>query len=322
MLKRVGLAWTQALVPENLLQVDLKGKICLVTGSTVGGIGYETAKKMYELGCNVILVCRSEKNGKEARDLIQQECSARMKQIGTIDYILMDLDDLESVNKVAKQFKEKFTQLDFLFNNAGVMFCPHSTTTQGVEIQFGTNYLGHFLLTLSLMDLIKKVNGRIINVSSIGSKAFVKSEKDITNFCSFSKESVMGDCENVASKQQLYGRSKLAQVLFSRKLAREFKSSYCKVTSYSLHPGAVKTNLERHTSFLFDLATIIVKPLYKTPYEGAQTSLYVALAPISELENGGYYSECSIDEASQFADRIELQDTLWDTSMKLVEDYL
>ncbi|EFC44078.1 predicted protein [Naegleria gruberi] len=271
MLKSLGLAWNQAMVRDELFEVDLSGKVCLVTGATIGGIGYETAKKMYQLGCHVVVVCRSDKNGKEACDLMEKECSG-MKGIGIVEYMLMDLSDLKS---------------------AGVMACPYNVTAQGIEIQFATNHLGHFLLTISLMELIEKVAGRIINVASIGSKLYVSSENDINSFSSFSLE------------------------------IRNFKSSNSKVSTFTLHPGGVKTNLQKsHNGFAAEIINWILNPLFKTPYEGAQTSLQVALAPLSQLENGGYYMECQLDEASPFADDVKLQDTLWETSMTLVKDYL
>lgn len=115
-------------VSADLLKSNLSGRIVIVTGASMGGIGYETSRVLHSLGATVILVVRNEQAGKEAREAIS-------KQNGHADRLvvmLMDLTDLESVKKFAQEFKSKFNQLDILINNAGVMACPHSTTKQGI----------------------------------------------------------------------------------------------------------------------------------------------------------------------------------------------
>jgi len=204
------------------------------------------------------------------------------------------------------------------------MMCPHNTTKQGYEIQFGTNHLAHALLTILLLDLIKKSNGRIINVSSNGSYLFVNKEEQIKGFCSFEEGTVIGKGENLASVYQMYGRSKLANLLFSKKLAREFqKDGTTTATAYSLNPGAVKTNLGRHFNVVLRFVFLVGGSYFlKTPWEGTQTTLHLALAPKDKLANGEFYTDCVVHKGSPFGNNLALQDKLWETSMKLIKSYL
>lgn len=140
----------------------LDGKVAIVTGSD-SGIGFETALDLAKRGARVILACRNSLKAEKAVQKIIKKSGNKK-----IDYQHMDLSDLDSVNDFAKNIKSKIDQLDILINNAGVMGCPDSwKTKQGFDMQFGVNYLGHFLLTHLLLDLIKKTSkSRIINVSS------------------------------------------------------------------------------------------------------------------------------------------------------------
>ena len=157
--------------------------------------------------------------------------------------------------------------------------CPHGTTKQGFEIQFGTNHLSHFLLTTLLLDLVKKSNGRIINVSSNAAHVLVSKKEEIEGFCSFEESTVIGSCEST-NVYKLYGRSKLANLIYSKKLARELEKNGSKATTYSLNPGAVKTNLTRHFGSAVQIFhELVTSHFFKTPWQGTQTTLQVALAP-------------------------------------------
>eukprot|EP00456_Euglypha_rotunda_P066855 TRINITY_DN5767_c0_g1_i9.p1 TRINITY_DN5767_c0_g1~~TRINITY_DN5767_c0_g1_i9.p1 ORF type:complete len:210 (+),score=19.49 TRINITY_DN5767_c0_g1_i9:48-677(+) len=145
----------------------LKGKVAIVTGANTG-IGKQTAKALAEKGAKVILACRDQKKGAEALD----EVARAAKKCGfpgdSTQVLLMPLDlaDLNSVKKFVQSFNEKKYPLHILINNAGVMVCPWGKTAQGFEKQFGTNHIGHFLLTTLLLDNLKQNKGRIVNVSS------------------------------------------------------------------------------------------------------------------------------------------------------------
>ncbi|KAF0978778.1 hypothetical protein FDP41_001848 [Naegleria fowleri] len=330
------------MVDRKLFQhSDLSSRVTIVTGASYGGIGYETAKVMYELGSDVVLAVRDQKAGEFAKKLMMEEPSRVLlptnttqtshnqqspKKKGQITVMTIDLTDLESVKKFAQEFKKNFQRCDYLINNAGIMMCPHSVTKQGIEIQFGTNHLGHFLLTQLLLDMIMACNGRIINVSSIASIWLLRGgKKDIEGFCSFKENVIKGDGKDLADIYELYGRSKLANVLFSKKLAREFSktNTSTSASTYSVHPGAVRTNLTRHMGSMFNL---IYAPLAwyfsKSPWQGAQTTLQVSLAPQKDLLNGGYYADAKLAKPNAFSDDQALQDTLYETSLKLCEPYL
>lgn len=295
---------------------SLKGKTVIVTGASPNGIGYETSKVLHSLGATVILGVRSEKNGNDSKKMIAEENGGGADRLIVM---LMDLTDLASVKKFVEEFKSKFTTLDMLINNAGIMMCPHATTKQNIEIQFGTNHLGHFLLTYLLLDMIKQSNGRVINLSSLAASG-IKKESDLTGFCSFEKDAVVGDGSKLANPYELYNRSKFSNVLFTKRLAREL-SQGSEATTYASHPGVVRTNLGRH----FTLGAIIFPMMWyftKSPLQGAQTTLHTALTDKSKLKSGSYYADCATKLGNKFEDNVKLQDTLWQTSLDLCKDYL
>ena len=272
---------------------------------------------MYEMGATVVLAIRDGKAGEFAKKCIQDEVK---KSKGTLVVITIDLSDLQSVARFANDFKNQFSQLDYLINNAGVMMCPFGTTKQGIEIQFGTNHIGHFLLTQLLLDLVKNSKGRIINVSSIASVWFVH-RKDIESFCSYKQDVVMDDGKSRANETSLYGRSKLANVLFTKKLARELGKEGVGV--YCLHPGGVRTNLTRHFNSIFQLVYAPISWYFsKSAWQGAQTTLHLALSTRDSIVNGAYYSDCKLNKGSAFSNNEALQDTLYETSLKICQPYL
>ncbi|KAF0983876.1 hypothetical protein FDP41_007791 [Naegleria fowleri] len=305
---------------DLLSKSNLKGKIVIVTGASPGGIGYETAKVLHSVGATVILAVRDEKNGNESKRLIEKENHGGSDRLVVM---LMDLTDLASVKQFATEFKKQFSELDILINNAGIMMCPFATTKQNIEIQFGTNHVGHFLLTLLLLDLIKKSSiGRVINVSSLAASGIKQAETK--TFASFTEESVKGDGSNLGvSVGKIYSRSKFANVLFTKKLDRELKKDSPNAASYSCHPGVVRTNLGRHLPrWLMVVVTPIFYYFTKSPLDGAQTSLHLALSPSSSLKGGNYYSDCKEKVGNPLENSTELQDRLWETSLELCQEYL
>ncbi|KAL9642356.1 hypothetical protein ABK040_007354 [Willaertia magna] len=328
--------WLGPKIPKEFItdkSNNLTNKIVIITGVAHKGIGYYTAEQLIELGATVVLAVRNTKQGE-----ITKEALIKNSQNKEVYVMELDLINLDSVVKFVKQFKEKFNNnntanLHLLINNAGIMFHPHDTTKQGIEIQFGTNHLGHFLLTYLLLDLLKKNNARIINVSSLA-HTMIRKESDVTGkdgFSSFSSvDLVKGDCKTIASVYDLYGRSKFANILFTKKLNRLLmnsdennKENNTKARAYCLHPGVVDTNLSRYLpKWMVLLANPLMSYFVKTPLYGAQTTLYCALAPDDKLTPGGYYSDCKEKESTAFTHRVELQDRLWDVSMELCKSYL
>ena len=204
----------------------LKGKVVIITGANTG-IGLETAVDLAKRGARVILACRDDRRGETA--------ALEVKERSKSDDVLfskLDLASLKSVREFAERTLEEESRIDILVNNAGVMIPPYSTTKDGFELQFGVNHLGHFLLTSLLLDRIKEAPaGRVVTVSSMGHMAGRINFDDLQSKKSYSK---MG----------AYAQSKLANILFTQSLAKRLKGT--SVTAYSLHPGSVLTELQRH----------------------------------------------------------------------------
>jgi len=233
---------------------------------------------------------------------------------GKAEFMKLDLASLSSVRTFVSDFKGKdFPALDVLINNAGVMWCPYTETEDGFELQIGTNHLGHFLLTLLLLDELKKnKNSRVVNVSSRASER--------PNYAKINFD----DLNNTKSyaKMNSYGQSKLANVLFSEELSRKLKGTG--ITTYSLHPGAVSTELLRYMPFF--LQWVFRPPIgylfpLKTPVQGAQTTVFTAVAPNIEKYSGMYFADCKVKEnPNPMAGDKEAAKKLWELSEKLVKE--
>ena len=205
------------------------------------------------------------------------------------------------------RFHEAESNLDILINNAGVMACPKSYTKDGFEMQIGVNHLGHFLLTNLLMDcIIASAPSRIVVVSSSG-HAFTDINKDDLN----SRKSY--------KKIKAYSQSKLANILFARELSTRLLNTG--VTVNSLHPGIVQTELGRHMNSVFrSVYRILLKPFYKTPFEGAQTQIRLAVDPALEGVSGRYFNNLEEEEPSKSAQNDETAAWLWDKSEQMINE--
>lgn len=183
------------------------------------------------------------------------------------------------------------------------MASPRFTTSDGLEIQIGTNHFGHFLLTNLLLDQLKaSAPSRIINVSSVAHK-FGRINRDDIN------------SEKSYNKWEAYGQSKLANILFSRELAKRLAGTG--VVANSLHPGAVSTELFRHLSIVGYLAIPFRPFFFKTPKAGAQTTLAVALDPEYEKVTGKYFSDCAIANETTAAQCDDTAEWLWKKSEEI-----
>ncbi|KAJ0059705.1 hypothetical protein NL108_011201, partial [Boleophthalmus pectinirostris] len=216
----------------------------------------------------IIMACRDMERGQSAlKEVIESSANEN------VVCMKLDLSDTKSIKEFADNINKGEEKLNILINNAGVMVCPYGKTADGFEMQFGVNHLGHFLLTYLLLDLVKKsAPARIINVSSMAHQ-----------FGSINLEDI--NSEKSYDKQKAYSQSKLANVLFTRSLAKRLQDT--DVSAYSLHPGVVQTDLWRHLNGPQQFVMKVVSPFTKTSTEGAQTTIYCAVEP--SLENGGYY---------------------------------
>ena len=211
---------------ENIL--SQKGRIVIVTGSS-SGIGYETVRVLANKQASVIIAVRNlDKGNKALAKIIQQNKDADVRVME------LDLANLASVNNFAENFQKNYSRLDLLINNAGVMIPPYSKTTDGFELQFGTNHLGHFALTGQLLKLLISTNGsRIVNVSS-GAHNFGKIDFDDLNW----------EKRNYA-QWTAYGDSKLANLYFTYELDRKLKEQGINTVVTASHPGWTATELQR-----------------------------------------------------------------------------
>jgi NAD(P)-dependent dehydrogenase (short-subunit alcohol dehydrogenase family) len=243
----------------------LDGKTAIITGSNTG-IGYETALDFAKRGAHVILACRDLKKAqKSAHKIIDATGNSKIE----VEYL--DLGDLDVIRQFAQQINKKLTKLDLLVNNAALMISPLTRTKQGFELQFGTNHLGHFLLTNLLLDLLKKTNkSRIVCVSSIAH-----------TWCNINWQDI--NWEKSYNPIFAYGQSKLANALFASELARRLDNTG--VSVFYLHPGAVRTSILRYLGHWFFLLPIIINVFYpfywvttKSPFEGSQTSIHCSVS--------------------------------------------
>ncbi|KAJ1937623.1 Retinol dehydrogenase 14, partial [Linderina macrospora] len=274
-------------------------KVAIVTGAN-SGIGLVTANALARAGYQTILACRNP-------DLAQEALGTLKRQTGldTFEVMQLDLASLASVSRFVKEFKTKYDTLDILVNNAGVMMCPYSQTKDGIEMQFGTNHIGHFALTTQLLDSLKAAKGgaRVVVVASL---AYV-----LTTGIDYSAI----ENKEKYDRNNNYAMAKLSNIMFSNALARKLEGT--NVTVNSLHPGSIATNLTRHvgTGAIMDAVTNMVMI---DAQAGALTSIYLALSPDVEGVSGKYYARCgeatphpkALDEAEQ--------DRLWEYSEKLV----
>lgn len=286
----------------------LDGKIAIVTGCNTG-IGKETVLEFYKRGARVLMACRNLKKAAEAARDIKQQAEG-MRHVGSLEIKELDLSSLDSVRKCANEILKTEPAIHLLVNNAGIMACPKSLSKDGYELQFATNHLGHFLFTLLLLPrIIKSAPARIVMVSSTAHQfGDGKMHFDDINL------------EKGYTPWGAYGRSKLANILFALELGKRLEGTG--VTTYSLHPGVIDTELGRHVQsshpWLSWIFTPILKPFFKTPLEGAQTTLYCALDEKCGNETGLYYKECAVSNPYPRAKNKEVAKELWEQSFSLV----
>ncbi len=276
----------------------LNEKIAIVTGAN-SGMGMATAAALADMGATVVMLCRNEKRGKEALDKLSEKSERRL------ELMLCDLGDFSSIKALAKEFRGKYTKLDILVNNAGFISLDRQTTKDGLERQFGVNHVGHFLLTMELVDIIPE-GGRIVNVASGAHKTGKIHFEDINLTKPFSFNVI-----------KAYSQSKLANVLFTRELACRLKDK--KITVNCCHPGAVATNIgiSRDTGFGKTI-TGMLKPFFQTPEKGASTAIYLASSNDVKDITGEYFYRCKIAKSSKRSKDIELAQRLFDFSEQLV----
>ena len=273
-------------------------KIAIVTGAN-SGMGLATVEALSDKGFTVIMLCRNEERGRDAITRITRE-KAR-----DLDLMICDLGDYASIRDFARHVKEKYQHIDVLVNNAGFISLDRQETKEGIERQFGINHLGHFLLTMQLLDLM--IPGSRIVVVASGAHKVGKIHFDDIN---------LRKGYNVV---KAYSQSKLANVLFTRELARRLKQR--RISVNCCHPGAVATNIgiDRETGF-GKTVTGLLAPFFQTPAEGAGTAIYLAMDEAVNNKTGGYFYKCKPARSSKRSKDMELAKRLFEFSEVLVHE--
>ena len=270
--------WTSVDIP------DLMGKIVIVTGAN-SGIGYESVREFTRKGAEVIVASRDPIKAERSILNIKEEIPG-----AKLEFIELNLANLDSVRKFTEKFKSKYNSLDILLNNAGIMLIPFGKTVDGFENTVGTNYLGHFALTGLLMDRLSTTPGaRVVNVAS---NAHYAGEMDFNNLLF---ENKLG-----YTPMKAYSRSKLANLLFTYELQRRFQSRGYDVIAVAAHPGISATSLADH--LFFNLISWLIQPVMKMVFQssamGALPSLRASVDP--EALGGQYYGPDGKGEKSGY----------------------
>ena len=276
---------------------NLNGKVCLITGAT-SGIGKASAMQLASMGAEIVFVARNKEKAEELKEALKASTGKDATSI------IADLSSQEEVKRAAGEFLSLNKPLHILLNNAGIVNTTRKETVDGFEEVFAVNHLAYYAFTVMLMNkLIENGPSRIVNVAS-SAHTFIK-ELDFEDLQS----------KNDYKTMQAYGKSKLANILFTRELAERLEGKG--VTVNCLHPGVVDTEIISSNSLFLKLLTTLVKPFFRKPDKGAETSVYLCSSPEVEKETGGYYSDCKIEKISAAARSKENASKLWQVSSQL-----
>ncbi len=277
----------------------MSGKTCLVTGAT-SGIGEVATLELAKQGAKVVLVGRSQAKAEATAERIRRETNNP-----AVEYLLADLSSQAEVRRLADEVKARYPRIDVLINNAGAMINPRRESVDGIEMTWALNHLGYFLLTELLLDTLKaSAPSRIVSVASDAHRMVsginfddVEGKKSYTAF-------------------RIYGQSKLANILFTRELARRLEGSG--VTANCLHPGFVATNFTTGEGLTFRIFQMMAKVFAISPEDGAKTTVYLASSPEVEGISGRYFAKCREAKPTRAALDDASARRLWELSERMV----
>ena len=279
------------------------GRICAVTGAS-SGLGYETALELARMNATVVLLCRSAERGERAREQIAAQTGNRDLHVVRCDHA-----DLDSVRAAAAELLERFDALHVLVNNAGLMIMQRRITVDGLEETFQVNHLSGFLLTALLRARLEaSAPARVVMVSSLAHKAGTTLDFDDLQ------------SERHYDGWYAYGRSKLANILFTYELARRLEGSG--VTANALHPGLVRTGFGRNNGLALRAFMTVVysPPIAVSPRRGARTQVWLASSPEVEGVSGRYFASLEERRSSQPSYDRASQRRLWEASELLLAE--
>jgi NAD(P)-dependent dehydrogenase (short-subunit alcohol dehydrogenase family) len=290
--------------PKTAAGADrMDGRTVVITGAN-SGVGKATAVALAAAGARTVITARSESRGRSAlADIKSASGSDR------VELEVFDLGDLASIRRGAAQILDRYDRIDVLVNNAGLVLSERSETVDGIEATFAINHLGPFLLTQLLTDrLVASAPARVVNVASTAHRS-ARRGLDFDDLQARGRYSGMS----------VYGRSKLANVLFTAELARRLAGRG--VTANSLHPGTVATGYARDgdANGVLAFGIKVIKPFILTPEKGARTSVYLASSPEVAEVTGRYFVKCRAREPSAAARDEVAAARLWSVSEELID---
>ena len=274
--------------------LDLSGKTYLVTGAS-SGLGLETVRVLAKRGAHVFALARTKDKAADALASVQADGTA----------MACELSDPASVRACAAAVRDQARKLDAVICNAGVMALPEPRTTLGLDLQFLTNHVGHFILVTEALEALAD-DGRVVVVSSGAHHRAPAAGIEFDNL----------DGQRDYEPWKMYGQSKLANILFMRELSRRFEGTAR--TANALHPGVIRTNLARH---LDDAEGLLGSMTLKTIPQGAATQTLLATHPALADVSGVYYADCQPTEPSDNAKRDDLRDQLWAKTEELIATF-
>jgi len=276
---------------------DLTGRVCVITGAS-SGIGRETALALARMGATLGVVCRDRRRGEETVAAIRAASGD-----AAVTLFLADLASQADIRRLAGELLGRYPAMHVLVNNAGVVNLKHTTTADGIETVFAVNHLAYFLLTRLLLDRLRaSPPARIVNVASDAHRWGALDFDDLGN-------------ERRYRSMRVYGASKLANILFTYELARRLAGSGATVNC--LHPGAVATRLGQNNGRLATLLTRALAPFFRTPAQGAATSIHLAASPALAGVSGKYFANCRETRSSRASCDETAARRLWEVSCRL-----
>lgn len=278
---------------------DLSDKTCMITGAT-SGIGKAAALALARYGPSLVLVARDAARAERTVKEIADGSGNR-----NVEVMFADLSSLEQVRRLASEFLATGRPLHILLNNAGIVMLRREETVDGFERTFAVNHLSYFLLTNLLLERIKaSAPARIVNVAS-DAHVYSGGPLDFDDL-----QSAKG-----YGSMKVYGKSKLANILFTRELARRLEGTG--VTANCLHPGLVGSRLGRNNGVLGKVATSLLRPFARSTAKGAETAVYLCTSPDVEGVTGKYFFDKKEKWPKRYAQSDQDARRLWDVSMQL-----
>jgi NAD(P)-dependent dehydrogenase (short-subunit alcohol dehydrogenase family) len=276
---------------------SLAGKTAVITGAT-SGIGRATALDFAQRGARLLLIGRNEARARETADAIRAAAPR-----ADFEIVRGDFATQAEVRRVGEELSKREDRLDLLVNNHGVTLMRRETTPDGYEATFAINHLGYFHLTGLLLPKLRATPGA--RIVSVASEAHRFGALDLGDLHSQQKYAAM----------RVYGKSKSANIHFTRELARRYGSP--QLTINCVHPGGVATNLGGGQGPILSVVHKLVMAFMKTPAEGARTSIFAATAPEAVGKNGAYYADCREKQPAAHCRDDATARALWEVSEQL-----